>query len=624
MARMFDGARRSSSAGLVGARRWLLRGYGRGRWRAAGAGGVLIACIALLSFTSVAVGSKRGCTGLTVKTLSANSVTPLSAVLRGSVSTCGTHGVKASFVLGTAATGSFSVPADRRSHTFAYTVRGLTPNERITYLLRAKKGGRVVRGGRVTLTTPAIQIATLAATAVTSTSAVLNGTADALGASGLSAGFSWSGPGTPGGTTSLTGLPSDRVSHPITATLTGLTPGTKYTFDAMVTGASGPLARCGCSVSFTTLARPAPPAPPAPVLVSLDVTAPASVTAGQPFLVSATGVGTGGANLGDLSPLATFTLTPEGSCTGTSCTATIAGPHTVHAVVGAASGTAATTLTAGPLDHLVVSPPTATTCATQWLHAANANVFCNGAGFSQQFFAEGYDHYGNDIGDVSSNTTFTAGQFSCPIGVCSLQTTGQQTVDATDGSATGAGTLTVVDPGFSCQGENYDVDGNPLTGCEVAQPSPGHTTIATALDNGHVSDCDGGNNMEFTFSGNMLADTRVHENPAVTAFDPVTGSAPFWFSIVGDGHTFCQNDLVVNMTTSGEPTAQDASCYRLFVNTGKNQYSAQTDSTGSLPPNAINYDSGGQFVDGATILFEVTRTCTPTDANVTWTISGHL
>jgi hypothetical protein len=65
---------------------------------------------------------------------------------------------------------------------------------------------------------------------------------------------------------------------------------------------------------------------------------------------------------------------------------------------------------------------------------------------------------------------------------------------------------------------------------------------------------------------------------------------------------FCLNDLVVNMTTSGERSVQENSCYHLFVNTGTNQYDAQTDSTGSL---SINHEYA-------------------VDSNVRWTISGHL
>jgi hypothetical protein len=56
---------------------------------------------------------------------------------------------------------------------------------------------------------------------------------------------------------------------------------------------------------------------------------------------------------GDQTPLATFGITPDGSCTGAVCTASIYGPHTVTATVGGFTDTAT-------LNVLDVTPPVTT------------------------------------------------------------------------------------------------------------------------------------------------------------------------------------------------------------------------------------------------------------------------
>ena len=53
----------------------------------------------------------------------------------------------------------------------------------------------------------------------------------------------------------------------------------------------------------------------------------------------------------------TFTLDSSAAgCTGATCSATVAGDHTVTETNGAAHGTATLHVTAGMLDHLVLSP----------------------------------------------------------------------------------------------------------------------------------------------------------------------------------------------------------------------------------------------------------------------------
>jgi hypothetical protein len=123
----------------------------------------------------------------------------------------------------------------------------------------------------------------------------------------------------------------------------------------------------------------------------------------------------------ETSPRTSFVLTPNGLCTGNSRAATVAGAHTV-------TGTAVLTVTAGPLDHLVLSPATAT-------HAA---------GSPHAYTAEGFDAFGNDRGDVTASTSFAiAPDGSCPGATCTPAAAGAHIVTGTDGTATGTATLTV-------------------------------------------------------------------------------------------------------------------------------------------------------------------------------------
>jgi outer membrane protein assembly factor BamB len=84
-------------------------------------------------------------------------------------------------------------------------------------------------------------------------------------------------------------------------------------------------------------------------------------------------------------------------------------------------------LTTGPVDHLVVTPASATITA----------------GGSQVYSAEGFDADGHDIGDVTSVTTFDIGGVACAGSTCASTAAGDHTVTGTDVNATGSTTLTV-------------------------------------------------------------------------------------------------------------------------------------------------------------------------------------
>ena len=233
----------------------------------------------------------------------------------------------------------------------------------------------------------------------------------------------------------------------------------------------------------------------------------------------------------------------------------------------------------------------------------------------------GLDQFGNVIGDVGVDTTLSispegdCGPDFCEVGAGSASS---YTVTATDGAVTGQTVIPTTLAGLemTCQGENYDVDGDITDGCEAADSPQGNHTETTAADEGEVSDCD----TPFEIDGTMLSDNRVHQDPAVVGFDSASGSAPDWMSVVGEGNVFCENDPVLNLQVTG---SQDPSCYKLTVITDMETYSAQTDDTGLAQ---INEDSGGQFSDNSTIDFEVQKTCSSASLteDVSYAITGHL
>ncbi len=92
------------------------------------------------------------------------------------------------------------------------------------------------------------------------------------------------------------------------------------------------------------------------------------------------------------------------------------------------SATFTVTVVPGPLDHLVLSPSSATVTAGQ----------------SQTFTAHGADQFGNDLGDMTAVTTFTInGGGTCTANSCTGPV-GTHTVTGTTGSPAKTGTATLI------------------------------------------------------------------------------------------------------------------------------------------------------------------------------------
>ena len=99
-------------------------------------------------------------------------------------------------------------------------------------------------------------------------------------------------------------------------------------------------------------------------------------------------------------------------------TASIAGA-TTSAVLGVAPG---------PIDHLVITPSQSTVQSGQWA----------------SFLAEGFDQYGNDLGDVTASTLFgVSPEGRCSNNDCAADVPGRHVVTGWNGSASGSAALDV-------------------------------------------------------------------------------------------------------------------------------------------------------------------------------------
>jgi hypothetical protein len=131
-------------------------------------------------------------------------------------------------------------------------------------------------------------------------------------------------------------------------------------------------------------------------------------------------------DLGNVTATTTFSISPNGTCSVATCSASAVGSHQVTAKFGSTSGAAK--LAVVPLAKLVISPAVAAVPAA----------------FGQSYLAEGFDASGNDLGDVTAWTTFAISpNGTCNGTKCQATTLGQHTVTGTDGAASGSARLTV-------------------------------------------------------------------------------------------------------------------------------------------------------------------------------------
>ena len=225
---------------------------------------------------------------------------------------------------------------------------------------------------------------------------------------------------------------------------------------------------------------------------------------------------------------------------------------------------------------------------------------------------------GNDGGPSGADS-------STPSGGC------MSLADCPYGTATNVEAVACVDGGcvITCNGENYDVNGTLADGCEVAAICPSSQgaqicpiddhTSQKAASIGSFSCVDSASQQNIT--GTIPSDAREHV-PAIDGFDPVTGSAPNYFTIHGTGGV-CVDDANLSLQMAA-PTAQ-LPCYVLHLLTDKNNgQTCQTDSTGhcDITNTSASYSDNSDLSVWITKAPSCTAAGFPDDGK--FAITGHL
>jgi hypothetical protein len=191
-----------------------------------------------------------------------------------------------------------------------------------------------------------------------------------------------------------------------------------------------------------------------------------TVTAGAGVAFTAQGRDSSDNNLGDVTAGTTFTIAPNGLCSGAVCTATVAGPHTVTGTNSGAAGTASLTVTpAAPVLSLQLTPGT---------------LVADGAATSTALIKVA-DQYGNPRaadpvtletnGDATISAVLDNGDGSYSATVAASTVASTQTLTARAGAASATAQLvrraplsvTGVSPDRRGQGANGGASGQSIT-----------------------------------------------------------------------------------------------------------------------------------------------------------------
>ena len=168
---------------------------------------------------------------------------------------------------------------------------------------------------------------------------------------------------------------------------------------------------------------------------------------------------------------------------------------------------------------------------------------------------------------------------------------------------------------FSCQGENYDVDSRPDSGCELADAPLGNHAVGSATSLGSLPCGDSASAIDR--SGLLPSDTRVHALPSIAGFATAEGAAPDFFAVSATGGALCVNDVSLQLAVTG---ATSPTCYRLTASTDKGTWSCDPTAAGSC---TITQGSGS-YSGGTTISLSVTRTCPAAASPASYRVTGHF
>jgi hypothetical protein len=168
---------------------------------------------------------------------------------------------------------------------------------------------------------------------------------------------------------------------------------------------------------------------------------------------------------------------------------------------------------------------------------------------------------------------------------------------------------------FSCQGSAYDLDGDPSTGCESLDDTPAAGTKDAARDL-HSFSC---SDTPLQFTGIIVSDARVHEQPTLSGFDASVGASPDWWRVHADGGITCSNDIAATITTSGGGATL---CYKLSIMTDKVPLTTAVVNGHGSASLTINSSA---YSDDTDIYFKIEKTCsTSIRERVSYTVDYHL
>src|SRR5207244_3438458 len=149
--------------------------------------------------------------------------------------------------------------------------------------------------------------------------------------------------------------------------------------------------------------------------------------------------------LGDVTAATTFTIAPDGSCSGASCSASVAGPHTVTGThTSGKTGTASLSVTAATTTHFAMSAPATATAGV----AISVTVTAQDATNNTTPGYTGTVHFTSSDSQavLPANYTFTAADAGVHTFSVTLKTAGTKTITTTDtvtSSITGSASVNV-------------------------------------------------------------------------------------------------------------------------------------------------------------------------------------
>jgi hypothetical protein len=232
----------------------------------------------------------------------------------------------------------------------------------------------------------------------------------------------------------------------------------------------------------------------------------------------------------------------DGSCNTLGCTANSPGQHTVTATYEVPDTgqtlTSSTTMTVtGPLDHLVLSP-------------AGGSITPGG---SVTYTVEGFDAANDDLGPVTDATLSISPDGSCTAYTCTASTAGAHTVTATDGTAQGTATLTVITSYaapcvFSDAGPPDCQSTDPLVTDEATTQGASGCTFSDNIDWGDGSPVQ---TVDFTGSGPLETFPIAEYTYSTPGTYSITASAPVGISGPCEGGVGSGDNYQFTLLSSG-------------------------------------------------------------------------